>query len=321
MPCYCSECKSKIIRDAGDYVKCNVCDNIYHARCQRMGKSEFENYVNSSPAQKSSWSCLSCRERRISVKEKDPVMVAESAKVSMGSEFSELKKFLETRFDHVEASILEMKNSLPAFTKDIVDLKKENDALKKDVAYLKNEVSKINCLDLNAIEIHGLQKLPHVNEDNKFGITERILKEVLNIHIEERDLDECLIIKKKNSADKTGLNSTKKLNSASKTGCDFLVVHFISRRLRETVLECWRGVWKSGKTTFDVLGHTGLPIRMNERLSKSTRDLLFQAKAVARDVGWSFVWVKKGRILLRKKENDKVLNINSLDDIEKYKNT
>lgn len=65
-----------------------------------------------------------------------------------------------------------MRNALPTYAKDIEDFRKKNDALKEDVAQLKDKISNINHSDLNAIEIHGLQRLAHVNEDNKFGVAE-----------------------------------------------------------------------------------------------------------------------------------------------------
>ncbi|KAJ8728928.1 hypothetical protein PYW07_006624 [Mythimna separata] len=76
---------------------------------------------------------------------------------------------------------------------------------------------------------------------------------------------------------------------------------------------------RRGATT-ENLGLAGKPVRfyVNERLTKRNQQLFRQTRAAAGLHGWSFVWSKRGRILVRNKPGDPAFRITSEEDIGKF---
>ena len=58
-------------------------------------------------------------------------------------------------------------------------------------------------------------------------------------------------------------------------------------------------------------------IYINDRLTNSSKRLLWLAKNKAKQNNWKFVWVRHGVILARKEENQTIIRIECESDIEK----
>lgn len=59
---------------------------------------------------------------------------------------------------------------------------------------------------------------------------------------------------------------------------------------------------------------------INENLNPFYKELLWRAKGVAKDLGYKFVWLSRGKILVKKSEETKqVIKINSFLDLDKIK--
>ncbi|CAG9762157.1 unnamed protein product [Ceutorhynchus assimilis] len=59
-------------------------------------------------------------------------------------------------------------------------------------------------------------------------------------------------------------------------------------------------------------------IYLNDDMPKETKELFMSARTL-KERGYKFIWAKEGKIFVRKKENDLVLRINSMEDIKKIK--
>lgn len=59
------------------------------------------------------------------------------------------------------------------------------------------------------------------------------------------------------------------------------------------------------------------PIFINECLSPYYKKLLFEVSRLKKDKGYAFVWVKDGKILLKKTQQSNVLKITCMDDLAK----
>lgn len=56
-------------------------------------------------------------------------------------------------------------------------------------------------------------------------------------------------------------------------------------------------------------------VYINESLSPARRKILNAARALKREKGYSYVWVRNGRIFLRKNEGDPVIVASTLDQV------
>ena len=65
--------------------------------------------------------------------------------------------------------------------------------------------------------------------------------------------------------------------------------------------------------------HMGLkldaPVYINDSLSPGRKKLFATAREYKKTNGYKYLWIRNGKILLRKNDNDPVLRINSSDDL------
>lgn len=60
-----------------------------------------------------------------------------------------------------------------------------------------------------------------------------------------------------------------------------------------------------------------VPVYVNESLSPAKRKLLTAAKNVKTEKNFSYLWVRNGKIFLRKNQGDPVIVVNTLDQLDK----
>ncbi|XP_023954808.2 uncharacterized protein LOC112058317 [Bicyclus anynana] len=93
-----------------------------------------------------------------------------------------------------------------------------------------------------------------------------------------------------------------------------IVVRLVRRALRDELLKAARV--RRGATTADM-GLPGSPRRfyVNERLTKTNRQLFNNARATAKKCRWKYTWTRDGRIYARKSEGQSGLRIRTEQDI------
>lgn len=84
----------------------------------------------------------------------------------------------------------------------------------------------------------------------------------------------------------------------------------------EFIQQCKRKKLKSG----DVINTNNKNddnkhIFVNDELTHHNRKLFWTTKNTAKEKGWKFIWIRNGKILARKNENEKVLSINKEQDL------
>ncbi len=57
------------------------------------------------------------------------------------------------------------------------------------------------------------------------------------------------------------------------------------------------------------------PVFLNDSLSPARRRLLAQARQLRKDLGYKYIWLRNGNILLRKEENAPVVEIRTQADL------
>ncbi|KAG8264258.1 hypothetical protein J6590_014545 [Homalodisca vitripennis] len=96
-----------------------------------------------------------------------------------------------------------------------------------------------------------------------------------------------------------------------------IVVKFLRKLDKERfILMRWK---KRNVNTRDLgfMGGEASPVYINESLTQDKRKLLNAARIAQREKQYTFIWVKNGRIFLRKNQGDRVVVVDSLDDVEK----
>ena len=96
-----------------------------------------------------------------------------------------------------------------------------------------------------------------------------------------------------------------------------IVIRLARRAARDSLLSAARV--RRGLTTADIQ-MPGAPKRIfvNERLTKTNRQLFYLTRQAADRLNWKYVWTKDGHILARKEEGKAVVQIRTEADIDRF---
>ncbi|KAJ8721116.1 hypothetical protein PYW08_006581 [Mythimna loreyi] len=96
-----------------------------------------------------------------------------------------------------------------------------------------------------------------------------------------------------------------------------IVVRLSRRAVRDDLLSAVRV--RRNLTTADI-GVPGTPRRiyLNERLTKTNRQLFYNTRQAAIRLEWKYTWTKDGRILARKEEGKPVVHVRTERDISRF---
>lgn len=239
---------------------------------------------------------------------------------------AELKSFKEEFINTIRSEFQLLRNDLADLRSSLSSTNDRMAGLEERVAVLENQKlaqpqvtpdvhhliaqlrSDINDRDqeLLATEIQ-IANLPETNAENPVH-TAMLVASKIGVKVEARDIV---------SAERVGgrhINATQSAPVESRPR--FLVVRLARRDLRNEMLDAARA--RRGMTSAD-LGMPGPPARfyVNERLTKTNRELFRMAREAGGRLGWQFVWCKRGRILARHKPGDATSQIRCEADIQR----
>lgn len=209
----------------------------------------------------------------------------------------------------------EFRDSLKEITEELRYIKED---LAKKVNDLNNSVSilkKDNAEKDRVIEALSRQ----VNDIDQYSRNRNI--EVVNIVEKPGEIAEELIL---SLADKLGINvasedieAAHRLPTRSSGNIPRIIVQFKSRKIRDQFLAKKKTVVTSNILTGDN-DHMGQKrVYINENLNAFYKDLLWRAKERAKETGFKYVWVRRGKIFARKDESTAVIRVTCHADLGK----
>ncbi|XP_045539862.1 uncharacterized protein LOC123722363 [Papilio machaon] len=209
-------------------------------------------------------------------------------------ELSELKMFSEFssgRLDDFQAKLVE----LEATVGTTVALRDSVNIVQADMAKLQFKLASDDQRSrLNNVEIKGI---PLKTNENLFSIMESICREV------------------KYNCPKSAINYISRVpmqNSKEK----LIIVSFLNRYIKEEFIAAARAI---KELTTSNLGFHCSPQRVyiNDHLTVESKQLLSKVKAIAKERNYTFVWVKYGKIHIRKNTSSKTIIIRKETDLNK----
>ncbi|KAL1446397.1 hypothetical protein WDU94_003576 [Cyamophila willieti] len=331
----CFECNGKLPKN-GNQVHCHACNGDYHFKCTALSE---RSYKSMSKAEKIAWSCHQCivtthrltakkNSRKKSDSEQDSdesdmsEIEAEVGRKSRGNVNSKglndksieqlfinfenkLWKKMSKKFNEMEESleftsgkIDEFTKTMKAIQKKLVMVEVENEKIRQENVELKTKVKSLEAgVEANAqllgntnkIEISGLP----VSTNNPKKVVANILEKVNGEKVEESGYGFDVI----------------KLEKQTN-----VVVHFESMIQRDKIIKKKRNerIFKLGEimnTSDDSL------IYLNECLTPYYAKLFTEAKKVKKDKNYAFLWVRDGKILLKKTEQSKPMRLMTMEDL------
>ncbi|XP_054282063.1 uncharacterized protein LOC128999522 [Macrosteles quadrilineatus] len=288
-------------------LKCNDCEGIFHAACLNFSKADVECVTTDNLV----WRCNDCSAtRRKSLRFESE---ASGGKLSMEDlmkvvmEIRDSQKDQEKSFNTAyEAMNLQLEDNNKALKaqneqnekllKLIESITAENVELKNRVKFLEERVdnleqhSRVNCLEI--------QGIPQTPTEDVLSIVKEIGK-AIDMKIDDTMVDTCHRL------------GSRQNDRNSPPG---IIVKFVRRMDKEEFMRK-----KRVKRTLSTR-HIGRPddhaIYINESLSPARRKLYAMARTYRKEKNFQFLWVRNGKIFLRKSENETVKVITSQNDLK-----
>lgn len=291
-------------------VQCKDCQAFFHGSCVNMSEED----VKFLEEQNDLWRCDNCKKtRRASMKlestidearvsNEDLVKILGEMQTESRKQFerleAELGKSVENCHDHIKelsAKFDEQSKIIKAYEEKFDAIIQENVNLKKKVKTLETQLddleqySRVNCLELNGI--------PETKNENVCDVI-KVVGTALGMQINEDMIDACHRMGTKQEGRKRGI-----------------IVKFTRRSVKEEMLQKRKVKRNFNTHDLNFKDTQADVVYINESLSPARRRILNAARALKREKGYTFVWVKNGRIFLRKNEGDPVVVATTLEQI------
>ncbi|XP_054259821.1 uncharacterized protein LOC128984515 [Macrosteles quadrilineatus] len=195
------------------------------------------------------------------------------------------------KIDKVDGKITALAKELEQIKQENCDLKKKNDALTNRINYLEQSVKD------NEIEIQGV---PIEDEENILDILKNISTQI-SFDFNNEMISNCY---------RYGQSQTSEFAPG-------IIVQFVRRLDKDRFMKCRRKKRNLNSRDIGFMGGDATVIYVNDSLTTEKRKLLKAARQAKKNKGFTYLWVRGGRIYLRKNPDDPCVLINNYDDIKK----
>lgn len=306
----CKVCLKSIVARHSK-IECNECKFCFHGGCVNLSADD----VTFITSQGEVWRCDPCsKERRRSMRaeselsKNDPKLTDVIALLQeMRAENKEQIKVLEAdlgksvetcheKIDELTNIIQKQNEALKVFEDKYSKTLQENVKLKKIINELEIRVDEMEQYSRsNTLEINGIVEQEHEN-------VLEVVKAVgngLGCLITDEMVDACHRVGQRGREKPRGI-----------------VVKFTRRSVKEDLLHKRRVKRNFNTKDIGITDRLAEVIYIGESLTQQRRRIFNAARALKKDKGFQFLWIRNGRILLRTEEGAKVTVLSSLEQVE-----
>lgn len=295
----------KSFRNVKAKVSCVDCKKHFHGKCVNLSAED----VNYLTEQGEVWRCEPCSKTR------RKSMVLETKSDVSFDDILNLVKELREDFKRVEVSlgtslascheelaetkeiVNKQREEISAWMKTVDELRSENSLLRKRVAVLDSRLDEAEQYSRrNTLEIHGV---PVEKGENVVTLVKTVGR-ALDFPVEDAMIDACHRLRTRDGSGKS----------------PGIIVKMVRRLDAEALLQKRRV--KRNLNTHDI-GQTSRPaepVYINESLSPARRRLLYEARQVKKEKGYTYLWIRGGKILLRKEDGAPVKVVTEMDHLK-----
>lgn len=306
----CVKCLKPVTRSGKNSTKidCSGCELPFHGKCVNLTLDDIKYYQENDLI----WRCESCSvERRKSMAIEshpgstitfdDVFKLVSEVRTDLKGIEANLGKSINSAFEELKETktlVSKQRDDIAALLELVNKLTEENAVLKNKVGLLENQMDDIEQYSRrDTIEIHGIP----VEKG------EQVLEVVKSVG---RALDLTI--------NDTMVSACHRLRGRDGTGKPPGIIVKMARRMdAEAVLQ--RRRVKRNLSTHH-LGRTSSPaevIYVNESLCPGRRRLLNAARERKREKQYTYLWIRGGKILMRKADGEPVKVIATLADLDK----
>lgn len=186
----------------------------------------------------------------------------------------------------------------------IQNLESQNNELQKEVNLLHGRISSIEKMSRSCnVEI---QAVPESRNENVLSLLKNLC-EKLKVTLDDSSIHSCRRVAKMNTSSDRPRN---------------ILVTLSSPRLRDSLLSAAHRYNKANSNDTLSSRHLGIPgesrrIYLVEHLSPECKSIHAAARKTAKDKNYKYVWVKYGRVYVRKDDESGCIYIKNLDSLNK----
>lgn len=193
----------------------------------------------------------------------------------------------------IQEEITEIQREYTKLNSECECLKKENKNLWSQVNHLSAEVKDLQQYTrVDNLEISGIPQLP---DENIYEILKKVCA-AIGVEYNRNDISEAHRL------------------PASKQGYPYIIVRFLSRRVRDKWLTASKANVGNVKQIYPDLPSNSFFI--NQHLTSYKKGLLDMAKRLMSEGVYSFAWVKDGKVFVRKTPYSKIIRVRTYEDFD-----
>lgn len=322
---------------------CSRCPAIYHHLCMNLSQKEYDALTN---AFKADWVCVLCRSKerkggdnsntpiRAEPSPQPPEFVTQRSKqrstasclcLTASSIRDIIREELQNSFklqfipqlQEVRGAVCGLETSLSYFNEELEkvraeqaaqslaleSIRKENEVLRACNTSLTSRVAQLDQLSRSSnIEI---QCVPEHKQENLVNTVQQLGK-LIKCPVNENNIHYCARLAKMNS------DSPRPRS---------VLVKFSSPRLRDEFMAATSKFNRNNQNDKLNSSHLGIavakrtPIYIVEHLTSENKALHAAARSKAKELKYRFVWVRDGRIYMRKSEEASYVHVRSIDTL------
>lgn len=224
---------------------------------------------------------------------------------SLREDFHRLEQSLGASINSCHEELAETKDmvrkqgeELKSWMKTVEDLSSENASLRKQVAVLESRVDEAEQYSRrNTLEVHGV---PVQKGENVVSLV-KALGRALDYPVEDAMIDACHRLRSRDGTSKP----------------PGIVVKMVRRLDAEALLQKRRVKRNLNTHDIGVTSSLAEAVYVNESLTQSRRRLLHAARQMKREKGYTYLWIRSGKILLRKEQGASVKVVTTMEDLNK----
>lgn len=291
-------------------VKCGKCKSLAHAICAGLKKEEVQFYLETNKT----WICSQCELNESSLRYISPSKEQSSANEVLLNAIKEVNTKLDDQRTYYFDAISKLEKRLDSFietAKKMDSLTKENASLKKSVSDLEGRLLNIEQqMRETSIDIVGVPLMKKGNDkENTREVVLKILNTGLEMNVMSENIIDCYRIYPKH----------KNVSSMSTNHPPLIAVKLSNSHITNTILGLKRKMKTNLNTKKIFNTSTSNPIFVNENLCPGKRFLFNEARKVMKNLNYSYVWTRRGVVLMKKNDESDVQTINGIGDLSKLK--
>lgn len=211
-------------------------------------------------------------------------------KKSQKDSVKDLNKTTDTifeRIDELKDSVESQQNLIQSYLERTESLEAENRKLRQELEDARTRIEETEQYTrVNCIEIHGV---PNTSGENVVDIVKKV-GAAIDFEVTDSMLDNC-----------------HRLGKSTRDRPAGIIVKFVRRMDKENFLAKKRE--KKDLSTRHMNLGTDHPVYVNESLCPSRRKLYGQARQIKKDKHYKYIWLRGGKILLRKSDGGPVISV------------